>query len=256
MQRLIEAARERLLLEGTRLRRLLQQSQASLTPLGDPLLVDFGTHRWLSKAREEVFSDWLQWIVEQLRTPEWVFQLFGIDDPGSIALCQDLPLRVRHEVEIPQGHEGQQGRLDLVIHYAEKVLIVVEVKKTGADQADTVKQRGYKSWMEVQPESYKRAVLLVVEVEYEEYEGFYPRRWRNLCIALRRIVPTLCRKQRLVVAAMILAFVGAVEQNLLRISSSLIRHIYEDSGQAIMVPSEIGDYIETSLPQEIANGNH
>ena len=72
-RRLIEAARDRLLLESERLRGVLERSNARLTPLADPLLTDFGACRWLARAREEVYSDWLMWIVEQLQTPEYVF---------------------------------------------------------------------------------------------------------------------------------------------------------------------------------------
>ena len=53
VQRMIEAARERWLWESERLRDLLKQSNVALAPLEDPLLTDFGTHRWLSEAREE-----------------------------------------------------------------------------------------------------------------------------------------------------------------------------------------------------------
>jgi len=31
----------------------------------DPLLVDFGTHRWLNKEHEVAYSDWLAWILDQ-----------------------------------------------------------------------------------------------------------------------------------------------------------------------------------------------
>jgi hypothetical protein len=45
VQRLIQVAREPLLLESQRLRGLLQRSNDLLTPLADPLLTDFGTHQ-------------------------------------------------------------------------------------------------------------------------------------------------------------------------------------------------------------------
>lgn len=133
VQRIIQAAREPLLLECERLRGLLQRSNALLAPLADPLLTDFGTHRQLAQAREGVYSDWLKWIVEQLDTPERVFRLFGIDDPAGLALCQQTRVTVEREVPVPQGHDNQSGRLDLVVRYAEKVLIVVEVKMNDED---------------------------------------------------------------------------------------------------------------------------
>jgi len=257
-QRLIEAARERLLLESGRLRELLKRSNELLIPLADPLLTDFGTHRQLAQAREEVYSDWLMWIVERLKSPEHVFRLFGIDDPNGIALCQRVCITVEREVPVPQGHDNQSGRLDLVVRYAEKALIVVEVKMTDAEEADTSKQRGYVQWIKEQPEPHKHAILLVVDAAQEAYEGFAPRRWAALCMALRRIAQTLCREpQCVVLAAMILAFVGAVEQNVLSFPAPLLRHIYSEQAvkeQAVKVPSEIGDHIEISF-QEGVHGN-
>src|SRR5262249_14371649 len=143
------AAQEPLLLESERLRGLLERSNALLAPLADPLLTDFGVHQWLAKAREEVYSDYLKWIVEQLPTPEHVFRLFGINAPTGMALCQENPM-VKREVPVPQGHDGQSGRLDLVVRYGEKALIVIEVKKTSAEVADTLKQRGYMQWINEQ----------------------------------------------------------------------------------------------------------
>jgi hypothetical protein len=194
------------------------------------------------------------WIVEQLRTPAYVFRLFGIDDPDGIAWCQQTPVTVQSEVAVPQGHDEQSGRLDLVIRAAEKALIVVEVKMSHAEEADTGKQRGYMQWITEQPEPRKHAILLVVEAAQEEYEGFTPWRWASLCTVLRQIAQTLCREpQRVVLAAMILAFVGAVEQNVLAFSTSLLHRIY--SGQAVQVPSEIGDHIETSLQKKGVYGH-
>jgi hypothetical protein len=253
-RRLIEAARDRLLLESERLRGVLERSNARLTPLADPLLTDFGACRWLAGAREEVYSDWLMWIVEQLQTPEYVLRLFGIDDPVDIALCQQTPVTVQREFPVPQGHDDQSGRLDLVIRYVGKVLIVVEVKKARAEAADTLKQRGYMQWIEAQPEPRKHPILLVVDADQEDYEGFIPWHWSSLSVVLRHVAQTLCRDpQRVVLAAMILAFVGAVEQNLLAFSTPLLQRIY--SGHSVRVPSEIGDHIEASFQENIAYDN-
>jgi hypothetical protein len=46
---------------------LLDQSDKRLKPFADPLWTDFGTHRWLKADREEAYSDWLAWIVENLK---------------------------------------------------------------------------------------------------------------------------------------------------------------------------------------------
>ena len=257
VQRIIQAAKELLCLGNERLRGLLQRSNALLAPLADPLLIDFGTHRQLKQAREEVYSDWLMWIVAQLDTldtPERVFHLFGIDDPAGIALCQQTRLTVDREVSVPQGHDNQSGKLDLVVRYAGKALIVVEVKMTDADTADTDKHRGYMQWVKEQHEPQRHTILLAVEAAKENYHGFAPWRWDSLCVELRKIARTLCQEpQRIVLAAMILAFVGAVEQNVLSFPTPLIYCIY--SGQDVKVPSEIGGHIEKSFQEDEVYGN-
>jgi hypothetical protein len=174
VQCIVQAAQERLLLESGRLRGVLERSNALLSPLADPLLTDFGAHRWLAQTREEGYSDWLMWIVEQLQTPAYVFRLFGIEDPAAITVCQQLPMTCQREVPVSQGHDDHTGRLDLVVRYAGHTLIVVEVKKTGAEGADTRKQRGYMQWIQAQPALRKHARLLVVEADQEDYEGFVP----------------------------------------------------------------------------------
>jgi hypothetical protein len=65
VQKVIQVAREPLLVEGKRLRRLLQRSNTLLAPLADPLLEDFGAHRGLKGGREEAYSAWPIWIVEK-----------------------------------------------------------------------------------------------------------------------------------------------------------------------------------------------
>jgi hypothetical protein len=47
---------------------LLSESSSQLFPrLGDPLdpRLDFGAHRWLKNSREEVYSDWLAWVIQR-----------------------------------------------------------------------------------------------------------------------------------------------------------------------------------------------
>jgi hypothetical protein len=68
VSRLIDAAKPKLKAEGRELGRLLDESRRQLYPYGDPFDLDLGMHRWLSEDREEAYSDWLQWLVEQIRS--------------------------------------------------------------------------------------------------------------------------------------------------------------------------------------------
>ncbi len=205
--------------EAERVRSLLTKSTKRLEPLADPLATDFGLHRWLAGDREEAYSDWLQWVLQQVQTPREVFRLLGVSLPGKLQDLRDMAPAVGRELQVPQGHEDQEGRLDLWVRYEGSVLFVLEVKKADADHADTRKQAGYKAWLAAQPEPYKYPILIAAEAEAEVYEGFRLLRWSDLCVGLRRLARRLTSEGCLVVAAMTLALAGAVEQNLLGLSA-------------------------------------
>src|SRR5579859_2820346 len=98
--RLVAAAREKLRCEAERLERLLQASRQKLRPLQDPFDLDLGLHRWLAADREEAYSDWLQWVIQQIRTPSKILDLFGLPQVSGIDE-RDLALDVQREVAIP-----------------------------------------------------------------------------------------------------------------------------------------------------------
>jgi hypothetical protein len=254
---MIAAARELLLLGGEYLRHLLKRSNERLAPLVDPLVVDFGAHRWLSKEPEPAYSDWLKWIIEQLPTPDLVFRIFGIADPEGVAQCQGDRRSVDREVPVPEGHEGHRGFLDLVVRFPEKALIVVEVKKFSPDEAEAGKLLGYKKWIDKQPEPHKYPILLAVEADRDTCEGFEPLAWATLCIELRRMIPELRVRlgggKGLVVAALALAFIGAVEQNFLGLSASQAQGA--EAGLPVKVSSAVIQHIEGSLKEGPVHGN-
>lgn len=200
--------------ERMRFRSLLDESNRRLSPLGEPLLVDFGAHRWLRGDREEEYSDWLAWIIDGLMTsnPEVVLSLFGIArDENMIAPCKGRRFAISREVRILDGAR----RLDLVIRDNLNTLIVVEVKVIGADDAETAKQKDYLDWMKTQKETRQYPILLATEAIEKEYEKFQFVSWPLLCIGLRKMVQGTNTGEHRVLTAMILAFIGAVEQNLL-----------------------------------------
>ena len=233
------------------------RSNDRLAPFKDPLLVDLGTHRWLSSAREEAYSDWLAWILQQLeKTPELVFSLFDLKSPVSTHGSAGVSLSVTREFWVSSGHDDHAGKLDLLIRYGNQALVCVEVKLGPADTADTEKQTGYRKYLDEQAEIPKESchgVLLVTEASEKRYAGnFMPVRWSDVCLRLRRMVLVVKRNEA-VVAAMILAFVGAVEQNLLRFSSAQIREAYAQ--KPVSLSSEIGNHIQGSLDEETRMAN-
>ena len=232
-KRMIVAVRPLMKAEAEHLKGLLDKSREKLKPLGEPFDLDLGLHRWLNAEREEAYSDWLQWVVGQASTPARIFGLFGLKVPENV--LPDAKLETKREVPVAKGHADQGGRLDLVIYHHGQAAMVVEVKKGDADTADTGKQLGYR-------ECYPHAtlVLLAVSAEQEDYEGFQPCTWANVCIEMRLLAMELFKENRMMAAAMVLAFVAAVEQNLLGFSVTT-----ENSG-AFLNPYVL-EYIESFL---------
>lgn len=237
---MIDAAREKLTGDRGRLQNLLDESRKRLAPLEDPFDVDLGLHRWLDGQREEAYSDWLEWVIKQMPGPKQVFELFNLDPPEAALECRKWD--VVRELCVPHGHLDQEGRLDLVIRFADIAIIVVEVKKGDADGADTGKHCGYNAWIEEQSCRHKYAVLLAVSAEERIYDNFYFCSWATVCIEMRRQAIHACQEQRLMAAAMILAFAAAVEQNLLGFSPRVVQDICR--GHATLFNVEVVDHLE------------
>lgn len=194
------------------LNKLLQISNQTLSPLCDPLCADAGVNRWLKHEREEAYSDWLVWILEQIAQPELLLALFQIDDPMFARCCKDQKIKVVRERVIPGG------RLDVVLEFGSTALVVIEVKTTSAEQAETAKQRGYREWCESRGIP-SRLVLLCTEAEAERYEGFVALNWADFCLRVRRLIRSFMKELGFVKTAMVIGFIGAVESNVLQLVS-------------------------------------
>lgn len=219
--RMIRAATPYFKVAAEKLIGLLDESNKLLKPLTDPLQTDFGVHRWLKGDREEAYSDWLAWIVQNLDATA-VLDVFALkrlfsDKPLPNVSINDRP-EVKREACVPKGHANKQGRLDLLIRLQPDALLVVETKLGNADQADTAKQEGYAQWLPG-PGCDAYRILLARDGDQELYEGdFRLLKWHELCLCLRRLCTQLIATGQITLAAMTLAFVGAVEQNLLGLS--------------------------------------
>ena len=198
------------------LRRLLHQSDTKLDPLCDPLTANLGLNRWLAAEREEAYSDWLAWVLQQL-TPAQLLSLF--DNQLNLQSLDPLaaPPSISREVRILDGRR----RLDIQVAFGDNTLLVIEIKTIPEQNSDTEKNKEYKQWIDSQKFTNKKQVLIAPEVS-DHYRaapdgGFLPVLWRELCVRLRVLLldPDF-RRDRLVTAALIIAFVGAVEQNLLK----------------------------------------
>jgi hypothetical protein len=219
LKSLVDAARRR----GTQAREeflaSVLRSDSVLSPLHEPLeALDFTEHRWVAGHREEAYSDWLQWILGRCEPAE-VLRVFGLDDPEIASSCTGCFVNIAREVLVAYGHDGATGRLDLEIQFDYRALLAIEVKLGEAEHSGTQKGAGYYKSIEAkyQDWQFKRYVILVLDAADEEYFQFKPRLWADVCIELRLIAVRLCTRSEHLRAAMILAFVAAVEQNLLKL---------------------------------------
>ena len=196
----------------SKLTELLSVSDAALRGISlcEPLRVDAGLNRWLKNDREEAYSDWLAWILEQLNAID-VLDVLRVSDANVVAVGIPPHFEVEREYYI------SGGRLDLLLTLGNELIVIIEVKKSSAEIADTAKQAGYHHWLKLQPFRLHREFLLITDASEEKYEGFTPIRWADVCIRLRRLLPKLCTSVGLVKTAMIVAFISAVETNLLNL---------------------------------------
>lgn len=201
--------------KGRAIEGLLAKSREALG-FEDPLTLRFDLHRWLAADREEAYSDWLAWIVNELQAGERVGQLlFGNRVPVEIWNCHERCIADR-ETRVPEGQQGHEGRTDCVIRFGNAAVILIEAKLTDIRSADLGALSGYKNWLDGEPYDFKKALLLVTDASGEkDRDGFDVIEWRDVCFNLRRILPGLIRQASLITAALSAAFVGAVEMNLL-----------------------------------------
>jgi hypothetical protein len=243
VSRLIKVAKLKLEVDGRELKDLLDESQVRLAPFEDPFHLDMGIHRWLAEDREEAYSNWLHWIVDQLHEPALICTMFKLQLNADIAAWSNSPF-VKREQSIDTGHEGCAGRLDLTIRFPGHALIVVEVKTGSADEADTPKQMGYASWASENREPANHLILLATDGQQDAYHGFTFLPWTHVCVFLRRLVADDKRPSHTATALM-LAFAGAVEQNLLGMSASHIRRVAR--GDTPLRNPQVVDHLKAAL---------
>ena len=183
-----------------RLRELIKRFEDEAGGLGDPLSFSMD---WLERSHEPAYSRWLAWVLQQLDEPAAICRVLGLKDMSPSGKVQ-----TKAEVRLSSG-----DRLDVVIYCGGVETVVVETKlgrHREAELSDQLSRYGKQlcAW-------HAKGVLVLVGADDEKYAGFQVRRWADFCIALRRELPYLVKRNPRVVCAMMLGFVGAVEQNLL-----------------------------------------
>jgi len=238
---LVNAVEPQLLENAKRLRNLLERSATQLR-FSDPLLCDLGVHRWLEK--ETSYSDWLAWVLERLDSTGAVLDVLGVQNPQFASFCVGDYV-VDREVPLKKGLTGHQGQIDLLIRFGDppRALLGIEVKTY--DQ-QYLKQKGYKeSISQLWPGVESDCVLVVNrQPRPNELYGFRPRQWREVTIALRRAVAGSVHVPGAEVA-MMLAFIAAVEQNLLELGTAVARRAWR--GQPALTPPGLLEYLKRAV---------
>jgi hypothetical protein len=219
---LVKVARESDDLAWHALQELLRASSDAFVPLADPLAIDFGAHRWLSSEREEAYSDWLEWVLKQIGNAGQILRLLGMQDEDLVRECASEKPDIKREFPV------KGGRLDLLITFGNRLLVIVEIKTKLFDEDEVLSQLGrYRKWIQGQHQyEQSHSYFLAVDPgDFSSQEQFVPLHWRELALRMREQARAWTRAQNgsdIVRAAMIVAFCGAVEQNLLGLSGKRV----------------------------------
>jgi hypothetical protein len=241
---LIEAAQPRLLGDSKALRELLDRS-TNRFKLTDPLLIDLGVHRWLAMDREASWSDWLAWVLERLADATMVLRVLGVQNPKFVSACAGQSYRVEREAQVKAGVPGSEGQIDLLVHLGEPEVALLGVEVKTFDESYE-KQRGYLRSLRKLSRHVECVLVANDHVPQNKLFGFRLWRWEDLSMALRRAIAWYVQVHGGdAVAAMMLGFVGAVEQNLLGYGSAAPRRAAED--RPTLLPKHLYDYLRQTL---------
>ncbi len=197
------------------LRQLYNESRVRFSPLSDPLDVSFHLHRQLADSREEVYSDWFQWVLEYLADPKLIAEVLAMPEKVRQFGNAKEPFYITREEKVEHGHQDQSERLDIVIRQGVLKLAVIEIKTRDYSDVDLLKHKGYSACVEAGTD----LIFVAVNKPDSDLSGFRFVAWADICMRLRKIAVTMLRPQRILSTALTLAFVGAVEQSLLGLCS-------------------------------------
>ena len=211
--------------EKSRVTNLLLASDQRLHPLADPLHLALSTHRWLDPGhnREESYSDWLSWILQASNSTASMLRILGLSGSDfETSLATRSAIEIAREHAIPVVDAKGKKRPDIVVFGGDEPVLILEIKIKDLDVVGGRENLPlYARWLkERQPNESCRRTLLIVPDEIEPPSpGWTIRSWRQICLSLRHEALSTPEQHggTLLVKAMMLAFAGAVEQNVLGI---------------------------------------
>jgi len=234
--------------EEARFAVLYEKSKAAFAPLSDPLGTDFSGHRQLVSGREEVYSDWFAWVLETVGDPMLMGRILGSNRFADVRKAEVI---------------REERANEIVIRAGEKKLAVIEIHTGKHRPFEGAEPDGEERiFLGVHPPETDFAETDFAETDFAETDfGFLS--WASVCVALRRIAADRLDAERTVSTAFILAFVGAVEQNLLgfawpatahgkvpRMASHLSKFLQAEEKmekQQTAVTDEIKNFLQTGL---------
>ena len=221
---------------------LLKTADQRLAPFSDPLRLPFQGNRWLDlrREREESYSDWLAWLLERMESAEEVLRIFSPEDAGFAKFVHGKKPKVCREQQF-QSASGELKRLDIIIEFGRRAILLVEVKVRELEVAGGAENLPiYREWLEsrISDPRGRCAILLVPTPMESPCPGWQARSWDQVSLNLRLQARECAASSpnRLLLSAMLLSFSGAVEQNVLRYAT----------GEAISAP-ETALYLERFL---------
>ena len=192
------------------LENLFRESDLRLHPFAEPLSGDLSMSFLLANEREESYSAVLEWLIHRLPAHE-VGQVFGL---GGSSIDQPAAWETVREYQIRHGNDT--GRLDLVLRRNERCYLVIEVKTKPYMEEDLWKNKLYCAAIREAPDMCEAEKVFLAQMdEGLDLGGFSFRSWWQVCLGLRRSCQSVIAAKPHGEAALFLALLGAIEQNLL-----------------------------------------
>lgn len=138
----------------------------------------------------------------------------------------------------------ESGRIDIAVWREDRCLAVLEIKTKSFSDDALNKHRLYCESPDVPQEASK--IFIAQSADGFDLRGFRFLRWQELGVRLRERVPSLARVKGLLTTAMVIAFIAAVEQNVLGVRP-LINRNYHDVPTAV---THLRDFLERMTRNE------
>jgi hypothetical protein len=200
---------------------LLMSCDQFFAPLSDPLSSDLGLHAWLAPEREESYSKWLHWTLTQFAKCGTLAEILDLPIPSA---SDTSGIQLFTEWTIRSRDRKRSGRIDIAIWHGE-MSAIIEIKTRNFTDEALEKHLLYCESPDVTPEAAR--IFIAENADGFDLRGFRLLGWQELCLRLRRRVQRVVHERGLLPAAMVIAFIAAVEQNILGVRPFTGQNYYD-----------------------------